>query len=213
MSVTATDLRGESSAAGGEVTVTAAVAPPQPGQTGSGSGQAGAGSGQGGGPSGVGTSPGGSHKKHHKARPDKHRKAELTVSLSPSTNFARPTSVLTYRITVTNPGGSPAHAVKVCNRLPVGQSALRAQPQASGGASPCWSIGSLNAGEQRTLRLSVEVNAVSAAGTERDRVVASAANVAGTRADAATVRIRALPATACGSSLSGPPINLLARRC
>jgi uncharacterized repeat protein (TIGR01451 family) len=219
VSVTATDLRGESAAAGGEVTINPASAPPQTGQTGSGqtgsgSAQAGGGSGQAGGSPVGATGPGGSHKKHHKAPPQKKTKpAALTISLRPSTGFARPTSVLTYRITIANPSGSAAHAVKVCTQLPYGQSALRAQPSADGGASPCWSVGTLAAGARRTLRLSVQVDALVAAGTELARAVASAANVAGTHADTATVRIRALPATACGSSLAGSAIGRLAMRC
>lgn len=220
VAATATDLRGDSSATGGEVSITAAPVVSPPGQTGNGSGQTGngsgsggagqAGGGQGGGSAGTKKNPG-PGKKHHKARDAK--KASLAVSLSASTDFARPTSVITYRITVANPGGAAARAVRVCDRLPSGQSALRAEPHIDAGGTPCWSLGTLDVGARRTMRLSVQVAASAAGGTEIARAVASAADVAGTSVDTAKVRIRALPTTACGSSLAGPAIGRIALRC
>jgi uncharacterized repeat protein (TIGR01451 family) len=216
VAATVTDLRGASAAVGGEVAITPVPVNSQPGHTGDGSGQAGSGSGSGGAsPAGAGSPGTKKHrapsKKHHQVRHQK--KAGLTVSLAASTGFARPTSVLSYRITVANPGGAAAHAVKVCAQLPPGQTALRAQPDASGGAEPCWSLGTLSAGARRKVSLSVEVGAFAAGGTELARAMASAADVAGTRVDTAKVRIRALPATACGSSLSGPASGHIAMRC
>jgi uncharacterized repeat protein (TIGR01451 family) len=164
-----------------------------------------------------GASPGGPsrhhHRAHHKSHPKKKGKAALSLSVQSSTHLARPTAVLTYRITVANPGSAAAHRVEVCDRLPSGQTALRARPGAAGGGEPCWTVGTLAPGAQRVLSLTVQVDATSIARTELDRAVASAANVVGNRTGLATVLVRPLPATACGSSLSGSPMGLLAQRC
>jgi uncharacterized repeat protein (TIGR01451 family) len=214
---TATDLRGESSSVGGGLTIDAApVSPPpvSPASEPAGSGNTGTSS-----PAGNagGEKAGAEHhlKPHPKApgKPTKKGKAALSVALSASASFARPTSVLTYTITVANPGGSAARAVKVCDRLPSGQSALHTQPRATAGDSPCWSLGTLEAGARRTLRLSAQVDAFATAGSQVDRAIAGAGNVAGTHVDTAILRVRPLPATACGSSLSGTPGGKIALRC
>jgi uncharacterized repeat protein (TIGR01451 family) len=216
---TATDAGGDTSEFDQAMVVPAppvitTVPPATTGQSGAGSGSN---AGQGGSAS---QTVGGSehrHRAHHKSKPQPKPKskgtARLSVSVTPSSHLLRPTSVLTYRITVANQGSAAARRVEVCDQLPSGQSPLASRPPAGGGATPCWNLGTLAPGAHRTVRLTAQVDALATAGSEIDRATATAGNISSSQSDAATVRIRPLAATACGSSLAGSPIGRLALRC
>jgi uncharacterized repeat protein (TIGR01451 family) len=191
---------------------------PPPGTGSGGSGPVGGGGGAGGNPPSASAPPSApapnppTPPKPHEHRPDQG-KPELELAVKPSANFARPTSVVAYRITVSNPGTATAHGVEVCDRLPSEQTPLRAAPAAEGKGSTCWRVGRLPAGSRRVLQLTARVGLDAGPGSQRNRATATAANVDGVSADAATVRVRPLPETACGSSLARPVLSGVAGRC
>ena len=191
------------------------VAPEQPTTPGTGSGGSGAAGGGTGNPPSAPAANQPNPPKPHKPPKPRHDKGkpELELSVKSSTKFARPTSVVAYRITVSNPGTATAHGVEVCDRLPSEQTPLRAAPTAEGKGSPCWRVGSLPAGSKRVLQLTAQVDLDASPGAQRNRATATAANVKGVRADVATVRVRPLPETACGSSLARPVFSGAAPRC
>jgi uncharacterized repeat protein (TIGR01451 family) len=136
-----------------------------------------------------------------------HRPSEtprLSLTLTASTGRARPGSVIAYRITVANSGGSAARNLEVCDQPPAGQRVLRTMPSADDTSEPCWEIKTLAAGAQRVFRATAMVEPDSSSEVQRDRATTSAANAKGVRADQVAVRIRALPETACGSRLARP---------
>jgi uncharacterized repeat protein (TIGR01451 family) len=148
------------------------------------------------------------HQHHPQAEPPK-----LSLTLTAGTTRARPTSVIGYRLTVTNTGGSAAREVEVCNDVPTGQKVLRTVPAADGGDEPCWTIGVLAAGARQVFLLNAMVEPLTGAGTQRDSATASAANVKGVRRDQVAIGVKPLPATACGSALTGPGTGSIAFRC
>ncbi|MEZ6070495.1 MAG: DUF11 domain-containing protein [Pirellulales bacterium] len=62
---------------------------------------------------------------------------------------------LTYRINVRNLGQLPLRDVLVTDPLPQGLEFVSSVPPASGGAAPSWSLGDLNAGDTRTIDVTV----------------------------------------------------------
>lgn len=74
-------------------------------------------------------------------------------------------------------------------------------------------VGGHLAGGLRVLQLTAQIDIDSSPGAQRNRATAAAANVKGVRADAAIVRVRPLPETACGSSLARPILSGIAPRC
>jgi len=135
------------------------------------------------------------------------------LTLTAGTTRARPTSVIGYRLTVTNTGGSAAREVVVCDDVPPGQKVLRTVPTAEGADEPCWTVGVLAAGDRRVFRLNAMVEPLAGSGAQRDSATASAANVKGVRRDRVAIGIKPLPATACGSELARPTGSSVAFRC
>lgn len=157
----------------------------------------------------TGTQPG-QAKPPEKTPQHKPGKPQLVLRKVASSGFARPGSVLGYKITVWNKGGAAARKVKVCDEPPAGLTILRTEPAASGGGSPCWKFKSLAAGGKRVFRLTAQIDAGSDRGVERNVATVSAANVKGVRSASAGVRVKPLPDTGCGSRLFRPSI---ASRC
>ncbi|MBS1883384.1 MAG: DUF11 domain-containing protein, partial [Actinobacteria bacterium] len=156
--------------------------------------------------------------KHRPRKPQKHGKAKpagprLAIAKKASTGFARPSAVVAYAITVWNKGGGSARGVKVCDQPPRGLTILRSEPPASAKGSTCWRLKSLAAGGKRTFRLTAQIAPTFGAATVRNVATVGAANVSGARTASAKVRVRPLPATACGSSLSRPLGPRIALRC
>ncbi|MGH2936556.1 MAG: hypothetical protein ACRDPE_00360 [Solirubrobacterales bacterium] len=153
-------------------------------------------------------------KKHQHRRHPTHDKApRLALSLTAGTALARPSSVIGYRITVSNPSPSAARDVKVCDEPPAGQRVLRTTPSAEGKGEPCWTVKVLAAGASRVFRLTVMVAPLSGPEVQRNDASARASNVKGARTDRVAVRIRPLPETACGSSLGRPLTSSIPYRC
>jgi uncharacterized repeat protein (TIGR01451 family) len=98
--------------------------------------------------------------------PDGHIDVESSTSQSPprvtlrkraSRATVRPGGTVDFVLTATARGTGTARDIEVCDRLPSGLSIV-----SSGGArvrngQPCWTIGRLDAGESRALRLRVRV--------------------------------------------------------
>jgi hypothetical protein len=81
---------------------------------------------------------------------------------------------------------------------------LRSEP-AGGGADPtCWHLKSLAAGTKRVFRVTAQVGPLLSSALAHNFAWASAANVRGVRTTRATVRVKPLPNTACGSALTRP---------
>lgn len=150
--------------------------------------------------------------KHHKHPKHQHKAApRLAIDLTASAVQARPSSVVGYRITVSNPGGAAARNVMVCDEPAAGQQALRTMPTAAGSKGrPCWHLASLAAGAKRVFRLTAMVAADSGSGLQRNSADVRAANVEAAPTDSATVRVSPLPESACGSSLVLPHGSRLA---
>jgi len=148
--------------------------------------------------------PGQSKKNKHGKPRGEHEPPRLTLTLIASTGRARPSSVIGYRIIVSNPGGSAARAVEVCDQLPAGQRLLRTMPAAVGESAPCWKVGTLAAGAQQVLRLTAMVEPGSGSGVQRHAATASAASRSAPSDAAVAVRIRPLPESGCGSRLARP---------
>jgi uncharacterized repeat protein (TIGR01451 family) len=147
----------------------------------------------------------GKHKKHkHHTNHAKIKAPRLSLALTADATRAHPSSVLGYRITVTNPGGTAARDVKVCDSPPAGQRVLRTFPSADGKDEPCWAIPALPAGARRVFQLTAMVEPLSASGVQRNGARATAANVKGVRRDQVAVQVGTLPETACGSRLARP---------
>jgi uncharacterized repeat protein (TIGR01451 family) len=142
--------------------------------------------------------------KKHKHHPKPKGQPKLVVQKVASAGFARPSSVISYRITVSNKGDGDARNVKVCDDPPAEQETLRTEPTAVSKTAPCWHLDRLAAGQERVFRLTAEVEPGSGEGMQRNRAVVSAANVKGVRADSAGVRVKPLPESACGSRLARP---------
>jgi uncharacterized repeat protein (TIGR01451 family) len=150
------------------------------------------------------TEPRGHHKKaKHKARP-KRGGPKLVLRKDASTSFARPSAVVAYKITVWNKGTGDAHGVKVCDEPPVGLKILRSEPTASAKGGTCWRQRALAAGAKRIYLVTAQIATILHAAVERNRATVSAANVKGVRTASAGVRVKPLPNTACGSSLTRP---------
>jgi hypothetical protein len=182
------------------------------GTSGAQSGSTGAGA-AGGGNGPTNQSGGGGKKRHHPHRSHPASKASprLSLSLTASTGRARPSAVISYRLTVANPGGSVARDVEVCDDVPPGQRALRTWPTTTADDEPCWHIASLAPGTDRVFRLTAMVEPLSGSGPQRDRATARAGNVSSVAADRAIIHVAPLPTAACGSSarpLSGSPLPL-----
>jgi uncharacterized repeat protein (TIGR01451 family) len=75
-------------------------------------------------------------------------------------------SLLTYTLLVINDGPATAYDVTVRDPLPFGATYVSASPAPAGGlpTAPFWTLGSLAAGEQRTLLMTVRVDAGAATG-------------------------------------------------
>jgi uncharacterized repeat protein (TIGR01451 family) len=147
------------------------------------------------------------HKPKHHAPPKlptRSKPPRLSLTLTAGTTRARPSSVVGYRITVSNVGGSAARDVEVCDEPAGGQRLLRTSPPATGEDEPCWTIPALAAGARRVLRLTAMVDPLAPAGTQSQSATATAANVKGIRQDRVAVRVVPLPERACGSSLARP---------
>jgi uncharacterized repeat protein (TIGR01451 family) len=141
------------------------------------------------------------------------KKPVLAVTKVASTDTARPTSVVGYTITVRNKGKGEARNVKVCDRPPSALRILSSQPRARKQSAPCWHVKRLAAGAKRAFRVTAQV-ADSATGVQRNVATVGAANVKGVRADAASVRVKPLPQTPCGSRLVRPgPLFGIGFRC
>ena len=144
------------------------------------------------------------HKKpKHRAQP-KPGKPRLVIRKTASADFARPSAVVGYTITVWNKGDGDARGVKVCDEPPAGLTILRSEPVASGDGGTCWTPKTLVAGAKRVFRVTAQVGSALRAVVERNRATVSAANVKGVKTASAGVRVRPLPNTACGSSLARP---------
>jgi len=145
------------------------------------------------------------HKHHqHHAHHAQPKAPRLALTLTADSDRARPSSVIGYRITVSNPGGSAARDIKVCDEPPAGQRVLRTFPTAAGKAEPCWTIPVLDAGARRVFRLTAMVDPLSGSEVQRNEATADASNVKGVREDRVAVRIAPLSETACASRLARP---------
>jgi uncharacterized repeat protein (TIGR01451 family) len=142
-------------------------------------------------------------KRKHPAQP-KPGKPRLVLRKTASTDFARPSAVVGYRITVWNKGDGDAHGVKVCDEPPAGLTILRTEPAASGKGGACWVQKVLAAGAKRVFRVTAQIGSTLYGAVERNRATVTAANVKGVRTASAGVRVKPLPNTACGSSLQRP---------
>jgi uncharacterized repeat protein (TIGR01451 family) len=155
------------------------------------------------------------HKKPKHAPQPKPDKPNLVISKTASADFARPSAVVGYTITVRNKGDGDAHGVMVCDEPPAGLAILRTDPAVSGKAGTCWVLKVLAAGTKRVFRVTAQLGTALRGTVERNRATVSAANVKGMRTASAGVRVKPLPNTACGSSLArpvfGPP--RIALRC
>jgi uncharacterized repeat protein (TIGR01451 family) len=145
------------------------------------------------------------HHKTHKHRPEPQSgKPRLVVRKTASTDFARPSAVVGYKITVWNKGAGDAHGVKVCDEPPAGLTILRSEPTASRDGGTCWSQKTLAAGAKRVFRVTAQIGTAVRGTIERNRATVSAANVKGVRTASAGVRVKPLPNRACGSALDRP---------
>ncbi|HEV2727295.1 MAG TPA: DUF11 domain-containing protein, partial [Solirubrobacterales bacterium] len=136
-------------------------------------------------------------------RKRKAKKPRLVVRKVASSGFARPGSVVGYRIVVRNKGNGPARNVRVCDHPPAQQETLRTEPLARGEASPCWHLERLRAGQKRVFRLTSRVEEAAGKAVQRNRATVSAGNVKGREAASAGVRVKPLPESACGLRLVG----------
>lgn len=153
------------------------------------------------------------HRKQHKHRKAKPGKPRLTIEKTASTGFARPSAVVAYTITVRNKGTGAARGVKVCDDPPGGLTILRSQPAATANGSTCWKAKRLAAGGKLTFRLTAQIAPSFGGAVARNVATVSAANAKGVRTASAGVRVKPLPNTACGSSLSRPLGSRIAFRC
>ncbi len=69
----------------------------------------------------------------------------------------RRTNVL-FTITVRNIGTATARNVRICDRIPSGFSFVRARGAQVRGGQACWNVGNLNAGQSRTVRITLRAN-------------------------------------------------------
>ena len=85
---------------------------------------------------------------------------EIWVLKTGSASPVTPGAVMTYSLTVTNDGPSAAENVVVTDTLPVQVTFVAANPPQNSGPNPLvWLLGTLGAGESRTLLITVTVNA------------------------------------------------------
>ena len=108
---------------------------------------------------------------------------------------ARPSAVVTYRVTVEAGAAAPAHDLEVCNRLPGGLRRLAAARARVRGASACWRLATLPAHGSHTFATTARVEAT--ARRELESTTVLRAGNAPTRRTTASLRVRPLPITLC----------------
>jgi uncharacterized repeat protein (TIGR01451 family) len=79
----------------------------------------------------------------------------IDVDKTTQTRSARPGSLVTYRITVRNPGQAPVRALRVCDRPPRALRFVRstARLRRAAGGRLCLTTGRLGAGQRKTFRV------------------------------------------------------------
>ena len=119
-------------------------------------------------------------------------KARITLTKVASTKRATAGDVITFTITVRNKGTESAKNVTVCDALP-GNMTFVARPSRArlvrGGA--CFSLGTLAAGQSKTVTVTVRIDRTAQTGTVVNRATATTSNANKTDAKA-TVQIGAL---------------------
>jgi uncharacterized repeat protein (TIGR01451 family) len=85
--------------------------------------------------------------------------ADVKIVKTASVAVASPGDNLTYTLTVSNDGPSDALSVVVNDTLPTGVTFVSASPAASSGPNPLtWNLGTLTAGQTRTITVVVTIN-------------------------------------------------------
>lgn len=134
-----------------------------------------------------------------------------TVEIAAPQGVVRPSAVVPLDVTVEAPAAEPLRAVEVCNTIGPGLTRLRAPGATVKGDSVCWHLGKLPAGKKRTFATTVRVDATGKS-TLLSRTVVGA-RAARTLRRTTRIHVRPLPATACGSSLSGAAPGAILPRC
>jgi uncharacterized repeat protein (TIGR01451 family) len=123
------------------------------------------------------------------APPPPGGKPKLKVSKEASTDEARPGEVLSYRIVVRNKGKADARRVRVCDKLPNGQTLLSAPgSDQSSDKRVCWKLKRLKAGAKRKFKVVTQIKLNTKAGGQKNKAIVNAANGRGSR-DAAEVDV------------------------
>ncbi len=109
-------------------------------------------------------------------------------------------SLVGYRITVRNLGPVTALGVRVCDRVPRGESFYSAPGARFRGGRACWKVGSLRTGRTQTFTIRVRAQNAPRARTVRNVAGARATNAARRSAGA---RVRMLPAAVRPGGVTG----------
>lgn len=126
-----------------------------------------------------------------------------TLEVSAPEGIARPSAVVPFRVELEAPADVALRKVEVCNTLGPGLTRLRAPGADRHGDTVCWDLPKVPAGKHRTLTTTARVDATSRA-TLLSRTVVRARGARTVRRTT-KIRVRPLPATACGSSLAISP--------
>jgi uncharacterized repeat protein (TIGR01451 family) len=128
----------------------------------------------------------------------KKGRPELKISKRAGSSRARPGGVVAYRIGVKNKGDVAAHEVKTCDRLPEGQSVLRAPgAERESQSKVCWTLERLEPGQRERFRIVTQIDLDAALEPQMNRASVRAANAP--RRQTAKERVGVSPAGgACG---------------
>lgn len=129
------------------------------------------------------------------------RKVRLAVSKTADKRTVAAGGRVSYMISVRNPGDGTARGVQVCDRLPAGLVALRAQPQGeTSQGRHCWRAKRIEARSTKRYELTVRV-LPGASGRKVNTVTVTGAGVRGTARSAPAVRV--LPRQMAGGGVTG----------
>lgn len=143
--------------------------------------------------------------------PEGGKEPAPTLEIAAPPGVVRPSAVVPLDFTVGAPAAEPLRAVAVCNSIGPGLTRLRAPGATVRGDSVCWHLGELPAGKRRTFGTTVRVDAT----TLRTLLSHTVLSARGARTVRRTtrLRVRPLPATACGSSLRAAAPGAIRPRC
>ena len=134
-----------------------------------------------------------------------------TLEVSAPEGTVRPSAVVPFRVELEAPADLALRQVEVCNTLGPGLTRLRAAGADRRGDTVCWDLPKVAAGKRRTLTTTARVDITSRA-TLTGRTVVRARGARTVRRTT-RIRVRPLPASACGSSLAGGARGAIDPRC